>query len=78
MVGNGSGTTVKNAKNYDTVFGKLVIFKVGLKGKMGGTLTPVTDAQLGHACQGMVWSDDGKTASWCNARWSAISEVFRF
>ena len=54
VVGNGSAT-VRNAKNYDTVFGKLAIFKVG-KGK----LEPVTDAQLGHACQGAVWSDDGK------------------
>ncbi len=54
VVGNGSAT-VKNAKNYDAVFGKLVIFKLGK-----GTLEHVTDAQLGHACQGMVWSDDGK------------------
>ncbi len=54
VVGNGSAT-VKNAKNFDSVFGKLVIFKVGK-----GTLEHVTDAQLGHACQGMVWSDDAK------------------
>jgi hypothetical protein len=46
---------VKNAKNYDTVFGKLMLFKVG-----AGKLDHITDAQLGHACQGVVWSDDGK------------------
>jgi DNA-binding beta-propeller fold protein YncE len=54
VVGNGSGT-VKTAKNFDTVFGKLAIFKVG-KGK----LEHMTDGQLGHACQGAAWSDDGK------------------
>jgi DNA-binding beta-propeller fold protein YncE len=54
VVGNGSAT-VRNGKNYDTVFGKLVIFKFAR-----GKLKPVTEAQLGHACQGMVWSDDGK------------------
>jgi DNA-binding beta-propeller fold protein YncE len=54
VVGNGSAT-VKTAKNFDTVFGKLAIFKVG-KGK----LEHVTDGQLGHACQGAAWSDDGK------------------
>jgi hypothetical protein len=54
VVGNGSAT-VKNAKNYDSVFGKLVIFAIA-KGK----LDHVTDAALGHACQGAVWSADGK------------------
>ena len=54
VVGNGSAT-VKNGKNYDTVFGKLVIFNIA-KGK----LDHVTDAALGHACQGAVWSADGK------------------
>jgi hypothetical protein len=54
VVGNGSAT-VKNGKNYDTVFGKLVIFAI-TKGK----LDHVTDAALGHACQGAVWSADGK------------------
>ena len=54
VVGNGSGT-VKTAKNFDTVFGKLAIFKLS-KGK----LEHVTDGQLGHACQGAAWSDDGK------------------
>ena len=54
VVGNGSAT-VKNGKNYDTVFGKLVIFNIA-KGK----LEHVTDAALGHACQGAVWSADGK------------------
>lgn len=54
VVGNGSGT-VKTAKNFNTVFGKLAIFKVN-KGK----LEHVTDGQLGHACQGAAWSDDGK------------------
>jgi hypothetical protein len=54
VVGNGSGTT-KQAKNFDTVFGKLAVFKVG-----AGKLTHVADAAIGHACQGAVWSDDGK------------------
>jgi hypothetical protein len=53
-VGNGSAT-VKNAANYNDVFGKLSLFAVG-KGK----LSLVTEARLGHACQGVVWSDDGK------------------
>jgi hypothetical protein len=54
VVGNGSGTT-RQAKNFDTVFGKLAVFKVG-----AGKLTHVADAAIGHACQGAVWSDDGK------------------
>lgn len=54
VVGNGSAT-VPNAPNYNQVFGKLVIFK-----RDGGKLTHVTDGQLGHACQGVVWSEDGK------------------
>jgi DNA-binding beta-propeller fold protein YncE len=54
VVGNGSAT-VKNAKNYDSVFGKLVIFAIAR-----GKLDHVTDAALGHACQGAVWSADGK------------------
>jgi len=33
----------------------LSVFAVG-KGK----LDHIADAQLGHACQGAVWSDDGK------------------
>ena len=54
VVGNGSAT-VRNAPNYNSVFGKLVIFK-----RDGGKLTHVTDGQIGHACQGVVWSEDGK------------------
>ena len=54
VIGNGSAT-VKTAKNYDTVFGKLSVFSIGK-----GTLTHIADAQLGHACQGAVFSDDGK------------------
>jgi len=54
VVGNGSAT-VPNAPNYNSVFGKLVIFK-----RDGGKLTHVTDGQIGHACQGVVWSDDSK------------------
>jgi len=54
VVGNGSAT-VRNAPNYNSVFGKLSLFAVG-KGK----LDHIADAQLGHACQGAVWSDDGK------------------
>jgi len=58
VIGNGSAT-VRNAPNYDSVFGKLSLFAVG-QGKAQGTLIHITDAQLGHACQGAVWSDDGK------------------
>ena len=54
VVGNGSAT-VRNAANYNQVFGKLVIFR-----RDGGKLVHVTDGQLGHACQGVVWSEDGK------------------
>ena len=54
VVGNGSAT-VPNAPNYNSVFGKLVILK-----RDGGKLTHVTDGQIGHACQGVVWSDDSK------------------
>ena len=54
VVGNGSAT-VRNAPNYNSVFGKLVIFR-----RAGGKLTHVTDGQIGHACQGVVWSEDGK------------------
>ncbi|MEO7054209.1 MAG: YncE family protein, partial [Rhizomicrobium sp.] len=54
VIGNGSAT-VKTAANYNIVFGKLSLFKVG-----AGTLTHIADAQLGHACQGAVFSDDGK------------------
>ena len=54
VVGNGSATVLK-AKNFNEVFGKLVIFRP-VKDK----LEHVTDAQLGHACQGAVWSADAK------------------
>ena len=54
VVGNGSAT-VRNAPNYNAVLGKLVIFK-----RDGGKLTHITDGQIGHACQGVVWSEDGK------------------
>jgi hypothetical protein len=54
IVGNGSAT-VRNAANFNSVFGKLSMFSVG-----NGTLTHIADARLGHACQGVVFSDDGK------------------
>jgi hypothetical protein len=54
VVGNGSAG-LKTAPNFNSVFSKLVIFK-----RAGGKLEHVTDGQLGHACQGAVWSDDGK------------------
>jgi hypothetical protein len=54
VVGNGSAT-VPNAPNFKQVYGKLVIFQ-----RNGGKLTHITDGQLGHACQGVVWSEDGK------------------
>jgi DNA-binding beta-propeller fold protein YncE len=54
VIGNGSAT-VPNAANYNSVFGKLSLFSAGK-----GTLAHIADAQLGHACQGAVFSDDGK------------------
>ncbi|HVV28803.1 MAG TPA: hypothetical protein VHC40_12635 [Rhizomicrobium sp.] len=54
VVGNGSAT-VRHAANYNSVFGKLALFSLA-----GGKLSPVADAQLGHACQGAVWTADGK------------------
>jgi DNA-binding beta-propeller fold protein YncE len=54
VVGNGSAT-VPNAPNYNSVFGKLAIFR-----REGGKLSHITDGQIGHACQGVVWSEDGK------------------
>src|ERR1700761_1594080 len=54
VVGNGSAT-VRSAANYNSVFGKLVIFR-----REGSKLVHVTDGQIGHACQGVVWSEDGK------------------
>lgn len=54
VIGNGSAT-VRNAANYNQVFGKLSLFSTA-KGK----LTHIADAQLGHACQGVVFSNDGK------------------
>ena len=55
VVGNGSAT-VRNAPNYNSVFGKLV----PLQRQQGQQLTHIADGQIGHACQGVVWSDDGK------------------
>lgn len=54
VIGNGSAT-VKNAPNYNQVYGKLSVFGIG-----PGKLEHIADAQLGHACQGAVWSDDQK------------------
>lgn len=54
VVGNGSAT-VRNAPNYNSVFGKLSLFGIGK-----GVLTHIADAKIGHACQGVVFSDDGK------------------
>jgi DNA-binding beta-propeller fold protein YncE len=54
VIGNGSAT-VRNAASYNSVFGKLSLFSVGK-----GTMTHIADAQLGHACQGAVFSDDGR------------------
>ena len=54
VIGNGSAT-VRNAANYNQIFGKLSLFSTA-KGK----LTHIADAQLGHACQGVVFSNDGK------------------
>lgn len=54
VVGNGSAT-VPNASNYNNVFGKLVILR-----RKGDKLSHVTDGPIGHACQGVVWSNDSK------------------
>ena len=54
VIGNGSATTLQ-APNFKDVYGKMSVFRVGK-----GNLTHIADAQLGHACQGAVWSDDNK------------------
>jgi 6-phosphogluconolactonase (cycloisomerase 2 family) len=54
VMGNGSAT-VLTAPNFKDVYGKMSVFRVGQ-----GKLTHIADAQLGHACQGAVWSNDNK------------------
>ncbi len=54
VVSNGSATT-KDGKDFDTVFGQLMVFGVA-----NGKLTRVAQADMGHACQGAAFSDDGK------------------
>ncbi|MES2473257.1 MAG: beta-propeller fold lactonase family protein [Pseudomonadota bacterium] len=54
VMGNGSAT-VFSAANFKDVYGKMSVFRVGK-----GNLTHIADAQLGHACQGAVWSNDNK------------------
>jgi 6-phosphogluconolactonase (cycloisomerase 2 family) len=54
VIGNGSATTLQ-APNFKDVYAKMSVFRVGK-----GNLTHIADAQLGHACQGAVWSDDNK------------------
>lgn len=54
VIGNGSAT-VRGAPNYNQVLGKLAIFR-----REGDKLVQVTVGQIGHACQGVVWSEDNK------------------
>lgn len=55
VVGNGSAF-VRTAANFNTVLGKLMIFRTG-----GGKLTPVAQADTGHNCQGAAFSADGRS-----------------
>jgi DNA-binding beta-propeller fold protein YncE len=54
MVMNGSNLP-KASPGFNN-FGLLKIFSLANK-----MLTPVTEARIGHWCQGIVWSSDGKT-----------------
>ena len=47
--------TSRHASPFFNDFGLLKIYKIS-----GTDLTPVTEAKIGHWCQGMVWSKDSK------------------
>ncbi|MCK1399522.1 YncE family protein [Bradyrhizobium sp. 4] len=59
--GNYVAVTVMNGSNKPSAspffndFGLLKVYKIS-----GTDLTPVTEAKIGHWCQGMVWSKDSK------------------
>lgn len=53
-VGNGAATQ-PNGRNFE------VLSKVAVLRADGGKLTPVTTADTAHYCQGVTFSDDGKT-----------------
>jgi DNA-binding beta-propeller fold protein YncE len=54
IVGNGAAFT-RTAANFATVFGSLELFRAD-----GASLVPVAQADIGHNCQGVVFSRDGR------------------
>ncbi|MGY4512629.1 YncE family protein [Bradyrhizobium sp. USDA 3650] len=50
-----NGSNKPSASPFFNDFGLLKIYKIS-----GTDLTPVTEAKIGHWCQGMVWSKDSK------------------
>ncbi len=51
-----SGSNKPKASPFFNDFGLVKVFAI-----KGGKLTPVTEAKVGHWCQGSAWSKDGKT-----------------
>ncbi|MDP3078066.1 MAG: YncE family protein [Bradyrhizobium sp.] len=51
-----NGSNKPKASPFYNDFGLLQIFRIN-----GTTLTPVTEAKIGHWCQGVAWSKDSKT-----------------
>lgn len=51
-----NGSNKPKASPFYNDFGLLQIFRIN-----GTTLTPVTEAKIGHWCQGIAWSKDSKT-----------------
>lgn len=54
VVGNGSAFTL-NAPNFASVVGRLRVYRAG-----GPMLQQLAEAEIGHNCQGAVFSDDGR------------------
>jgi len=50
-----NGSNKPSASPFFNDFGLLKVYKIS-----GTDLTPVTEAKIGHWCQGMVWSKDSK------------------
>ena len=50
-----NGSTKPKASPFFNDFGLLKIYRIA-----GTELTPVTEAKLGHWCQGVAWSKDSK------------------
>jgi DNA-binding beta-propeller fold protein YncE len=51
-----NGSNLAKASPFFNDYGLLKIFRL-----TGTTLTPVTEARLGHWCQGLAWSRNGRT-----------------